>query len=268
MFPYIEIFGRSIGLFQIMLLCGIFSSGIYVCLSSVKLKFDYTDAIIFLLLLSIGAIAGGYLLYVLVNYRKVLFVVNNINVFENILNIIRFIFSGTIFYGGLLGGIFTGYILLKKYLAYKKYVDIVVVSIPLFHFFGRIGCFLGGCCFGIHSSFGFVHTNNPLTEANGIIRFPVQLLEAAFNMCLFLFLNYLFNNGKYRNRLIYVYLAIYAIGRFFIEYLRGDEHRGIWFIFSTSQIISVVLILFIFIKLLLKKCKRKSIHNNVCLPQD
>ena len=267
MFPYIEIFGRSIGLFQIMLLCGIFSSGIYVCLSSVKLKFDYTDAIIFLLLLSIGAIAGGYLLYVLVNYRKVLFVVNNINVFENILNIIRFIFSGTIFYGGLLGGIFTGYMLLKKNIVYEKYVEVVVVSIPLFHFFGRIGCFFGGCCFGIPSSFGFVYTNNPIAEANGIIRFPVQLLEAVFNICLFFLLNYLFYNGKYKNRLIYVYLIIYAIGRFFIEYLRGDAFRGIWFIFSTSQIISVIIILFILVKLLLDKYKRKLIYNkNACLP--
>jgi len=256
MFPYIMIFGQSIGLFQIMLLCGIFSAGIYACLSSTKFGFDYTNAIIFILLLSTGAIIGGYILHTLINYRNVIFVLNNINTFESIPSILRYIFSGTIFYGGLLGGILTGHILLRKYTAFEKYVDIVAVSIPLFHFFGRIGCFLGGCCFGIPCGFGFVFVNNPIAEANGIVRFPVQLLEAIFNLCLFILLNHLLKNGKYKNNILYVYLTIYAIGRFFIEYLRGDAHRGIWFIFSTSQIISIIILLFISIKLLIYKYKK------------
>ena len=258
MFPYIEIFGRNIGLFQIMLLCGIFSAGLYAGLSAVKHKFDYTDVIIFILLLSFGAIVGSYLLYTLVNYRRILFVFNNINMFENVLSIFRFIFSGTVFYGGLLGGMLTGYILLKKYIFFEKYVDIVAVSIPLFHFFGRIGCFLGGCCFGIPCRFGFMYTNNPIIEANGVTRFPVQLLEGVFNIGLFFLLNRLLNTGKYKNRLLYIYLTIYATGRFFIEYLRGDTHRGIWFIFSTSQVISIIIVLFILIKLLLSKYNQRG----------
>jgi len=231
-----------------MLLCGIFSSGTYVSLTSVKRKYDYADAIIFILLLYVAAIIGSHLLYVLVNYRTIIFVVGNIDSFNNIPNIFSFIFSGSVFYGGLLGGIAAGYILLKRYAGFRKYVDIVVVGIPLFHFFGRIGCFLGGCCFGIVSRFGFLDTNNPITITNGVPRFPVQLLEAAFNLCLFFFLNHLLNNGKFKDRLIYVYLTIYATGRFFIEYLRGDAHRGIWGIFSTSQIISILIILAILLK--------------------
>jgi len=252
MFPYIEIFGKTIGLFQIMLLCSIFSSGIYACFLSIKQKYDYTDVIIFLLVLYTGAIIGSYLLYVLVNYSNLIFVFNNINTFENIFSVLKYIFSGSIFYGGLLGGIFTGYILIKKYAFYEKFVDIVVVIIPLFHFFGRIGCFLGGCCYGISCKFGFVYTNNPIIEANGIVRFPVQLLEAVFNICLFFLLNHLLNKVNFKNKLLYVYLIIYAIGRFFIEFLRGDEYRGIWLIFSTSQIISISIILIVLFKVIFK----------------
>ena len=136
---------------------------------------------------------------------------------------------------------------------YSVFADIIAVNIPLFHFFGRIGCFLGGCCFGIPCEFGFVYTINPIAEANGVTRFPVQLLEAGFNILLFFFLYHLFKIGKYKNKLIYIYLFVYAIGRFFIEYLRGDAYRGIWFIFSTSQIISIIIILLIFIKIFFEK---------------
>ncbi|MCL2411533.1 MAG: prolipoprotein diacylglyceryl transferase [Treponema sp.] len=260
MFPYIEIFGRSIGLFQIMLLCGIFSSGIYACLTAIKFNLDYTDVIIFILLLSVGAIIGSYLLYILVNYRKIIFIFNNINAFKNILGVLQYIFSGSVFYGGLLGGIFTGYILIKKNNVYQKYVDIIFASIPLFHFFGRIGCFLGGCCFGISCKFGLMFTNNPIPEANGITRFPVQLLEAFFNISLFFLLNHLLNKGKFKNNLLYVYLIIYAIGRFFIEFLRGDEFRGIWFYLSTSQVISILIVLTVLIKIFIIRKRNKIIN--------
>jgi len=223
-----------------------------------NIKKDYTDLIIFLLFLYLSAIIGSYLLYILVNYKNVIFVFNNKKVFENNFSALRYIFGGSVFYGGLLGGIFTGYMLTRKYTVFKKYIDIVVVGIPLFHFFGRIGCFLGGCCYGISCKFGFVYTNSPITEANGVMRFPIQLFEAVFNIGLFFLLNHLLNNEKFKDKLLYVYLLIYATGRFFIEYLRGDIHRGVWFIFSTSQIISILIILTVLIKIILNKWKKEK----------
>jgi len=225
---------------------------------SVKKKYDYADAIIFLLLLSLGAIIGSYLLYIIVNYRNLVFVFNNFKSFDNIISVLRYIFGGSIFYGGLLGGILTGLILFKKYPFYRKYTDIVAASFPLFHFFGRIGCFLGGCCFGIPCKMGVTFTNNPIIEANGVVRFPVQLLEASFNLGLFFFLNYLLHTGKYKDKIIYIYLAIYAVGRFLLEYLRGDAYRGIWLIFSTSQIISILIIFALLLRYFLKKFILKS----------
>ena len=262
MFPHIELFGRELGLYSLMLLCGIFTASIYACRMAIRQKYDYNEIVIFLLLLSTGAIIASYLFYVLVNYKNIAYLVKNINQidsFNKMLSALRYIFGGSIFYGGLLGGLLTGHILIKKNSNNKKFVDIVAVNIPLFHFFGRIGCFLGGCCFGIPSKIGFIYTNNPIAEANGITRFPVQLLEAVFNFLLFLLLNHFFKIVKFRNKLIYVYLLVYATGRFFIEFIRGDAYRGIWLFLSTSQIISVLIIMVIIFKYYLYK-KEKEIN--------
>ena len=262
MFPYIELFGHELGLYSLMLLCGIFIAGIHACRMTIRQKYDYNEIVIFLLLLSAGAIIGSYLFYVLVNYKNIVFLVININQldsFDKILRALRYIFGGNVYYGGLLGGLLTGHILNKKNSNNKKFIDIVAVNIPLFHFFGRIGCFLGGCCFGVPCKIGFLYTNNPITEANGITRFPVQLLEAVFNLLLFLLLNYLYKFEKYKNKLIYVYLLVYATGRFFIEFLRGDAYRGLWLFLSTSQIISILIILVILFKFIyLKRIKNNK----------
>lgn len=261
MFPYIELFGRELGLYSLMLLCGIFTAGTYVCIMAIRQKYDYSEIVIFMLFLSAGAIIASYLFYVLVNYKNVVYIIKNIKIdsFDKMLGVLRYIFGGSIFYGGLLGGLLTGYILIKKNSNNQKFVDIVAVNIPLFHFFGRIGCFLGGCCFGIHSRIGFTYTNNPIAEANGITRFPVQLLEAVFNFLLFLLLNHFFKTEKYKNKLIYIYLLVYAMGRFFIEFLRGDAYRGIWLFLSTSQIISIIIILVILFKYFLNKRRKMNL---------
>jgi len=250
MFPFVEIFGRNIGLFSIMVLCGVFSSGIYASSVAKKHKLNSTEIIIFMLFLSVGVIIGGTLLFAFVNIvtNKSIIQASIINIgIAGFFPILAFIFGGSIFYGGLIGGLIAAWVCTRKNNVYLNYIDIVAVSIPLFHFFGRIGCFLGGCCFGIESTFGFTFQNSIIVAANGVSRFPVQLLEALFNMSLFFLLNYCFQNGKFRNRLVYVYLLIYSTGRFFIEFLRGDEYRGIWGFFSTSQIISVMIFLFVLI---------------------
>jgi phosphatidylglycerol:prolipoprotein diacylglycerol transferase len=251
MFPYFTLFGRDIGLYSLMILCGIFSSGIYACFIAKKFDYDYSDLIIFLLFVSIGVIIGSHLLYAIVNYNNVIYIFENIkkiNTFEKLFNVLNYLFGGSVFYGGLSSGIIVGYIISKNNCKYRNFFDIGVTSIPLFHFFGRIGCFLGGCCYGIESKIGFIYTINPIVEANGVRRFPIQIVEAIFNIALFFLLAYLLRQKKVKGRLIYVYLSIYAIGRFFIEFFRGDTYRGIWFSFSTSQIISVLIILILIIR--------------------
>jgi phosphatidylglycerol:prolipoprotein diacylglycerol transferase len=154
--------------------------------------------------------------------------------------------------------------------------DIISPVIPLFHFFGRIGCFMAGCCFGIESGFGFTFTRSLIAEANGVRRFPVQLLEALFNLGLFCILHIQREAGaagegssgarsfpaslakSLKGKLLFLYLLLYPAGRFILECIRGDAYRGIWGPFSVSQWISLALIAFSLFKLLGNKNTSKA----------
>jgi len=262
MFSPLKILSLEISFYVIMMLCGLFTAGVNACVTVERQKKDHTDLIIIILFIFVGVLIGSHLLYALVNYKNIIYIFSNIEKItslEILKNAFMVTFGGSVFYGGLFGGIIAGFIVIKINKNYSIFVDIIAVNAPLFHFFGRIGCFLGGCCFGIPCEHGFKYTINPIAEANGVTRFPVQLLEALFNLCLFFFLNHLLKKEKYKNKLIYVYLSLYAAGRFLIEYLRGDTYRGFWFVFSTSQIISIIIILFILIKFLAQKFKVQKV---------
>jgi len=235
------------------MLVGIFAAGIYVCYLCTKNGYDDNDGIRFLLITSIGVLIGGHVLYSIVNYNVFIYVIKNISnikSFKIFLNAVYMIWGGNVFYGGLLGGLLTAVIIFRKRPQYRYLLDLATPAIPLFHFFGRIGCFLAGCCFGIESSFGFTVYHSIVEEANGINRFPVQLLEAFINMILFFLLDTLRRKNLFKQNIIYFYLLFYSIARFFIEFLRGDAYRGIFFnILSTSQIISILLFCFVMPKI-------------------
>lgn len=157
--------------------------------------------------------------------------------------------SGIVYYGGLIGYITMLAVLcrLKKY-EFKEVSNIIAVSIPLFHMFGRIGCFFAGCCYGMKSS---AIISIPYRIGNGgewTNRIPVQLLEAGFELLLFLLNAYLYkskcrNNAEKDGKLLYLYLFLYSIWRFIIEFWRGDELRGVYGMLSFSQIISVIILI-------------------------
>lgn len=146
--------------------------------------------------------------------------------------------GGLVFYGGLFGFLATYYILQKIMLNSENagLWDAAAVTIPLFHAFGRIGCAFSGCCFGIEFSRFFV------IYSDGIRRFPVQFLGAACEFLMFLLLITLSERRKFRGSLIKIYLTVYPIGRFFIEFLRGDGVRGMIGNFSFGQVCSIALL--------------------------
>ena len=132
------------------------------------------------------------------------------------------------------------------------------VLVPLFHAFGRVGCFLGGCCYGIESEFGFTtHTNTNIPSINGVNRFPVQLLESGCNLIIFFILLTLFRKRIMEKRLIWIYLLIYPVVRFCDEFLRGDVYRGFLLGLSTSQWVSIILF-GVAVVVLVRKGKRET----------
>lgn len=160
--------------------------------------------------------------------------------------------GGLVFYGGLLGVLLGIHIYCKKHnISSKNIYNMIAPAIPLFHFFGRIGCFMSGCCYGVELKSAI--------NLFGVIQFdriPTQLIEALFEVLLFVVLLVLQRKNDEKDYLK-VYMITYAIFRFLIEFLRGDTIRGFYFGLSTSQIIALSVLAFYFI--LKIKAHKKSL---------
>lgn len=153
--------------------------------------------------------------------------------------------GGFVFYGGFIGGV-AGCLLACKVhkIPFCTYATLMLVLIPLAHGFGRVGCYYTGCCYGIpYEGFGAVVYHNNIFAPNDISLFPVQIVEAVGNGALYIVL-FLLNTKRIQcKKTICVYALGYGCFRLFLEYMRWDEARGAFLWLSTSQWISVGLIL-------------------------
>ncbi|MCF0142568.1 MAG: prolipoprotein diacylglyceryl transferase, partial [Parasporobacterium sp.] len=261
MFPVVEVFGKESGLYGIMaalglLVCGF--SGWFI--SRKRLNLDITDYIVYLVVIVLGIAIGGKLMYFITHTGELFEMISDGRLaMMDFSGFFNYFFGGNVFYGGFIGAClaliiysrFTQKRVTVNTLETGEALDLFACFTPLFHVFGRIGCFFGGCCYGIESTFGFtVHGNtlNPLI--NDVNRFPVQLLEAACNLVIFALILGLYLKKKMQNRCIYIYMIIYGFVRFGTEFFRGDEIRGFLWILSTSQWVSLGLIIFAIVKLI------------------
>lgn len=156
-----------------------------------------------------GGILGARVAYVLANYRYYL---------DAPQEIIRIDQGGLIYYGGFIGGTLAFMVFARRRrLPLLELGDFTVTALPLGHAFGRIGCFLNGCCGGIPAP------DRPLI-ACGLDHYPVQLYEALFNFALYAFLSWRLATTRTltRGRIVALYLIAYPLERFLIEFLRGD----------------------------------------------
>lgn len=209
-----------------------------------------------------GVVAGANLLYAITRageIREFLGASESYNSVKELLEGLCDLCSGMVFYGGLYGGLLAGFLLAKrKKIPLKNISDTFAVLIPLFHTFGRIGCFLAGCCYGVESRWGIsgrVITGDVKESAK---RIPVQLIESGLLFCLFVLMLCLFFRKVSEGRLILIYLLIYPVLRFVLEFFRGDEVRGHFLMFSTSQWISIMTLLWVSFYLVISKAKKQK----------
>lgn len=155
---------------------------------------------------------------------------------------------GFVFYGSFLLAIPTMlWFFRKNKLNSYRMLDVMAVTTCLVHMFGRIGCFMAGCCHGIptDSIFGVTYTD-PVCSADPLNTplHPTQLYEAGFIALVMFYLLYLRDRKKFNGQLFLTYLLLYGVGRFMLEYLRGDLARGfiIEDFLSHSQFIALVII--------------------------
>jgi len=185
----------------------------------------------------IGLILGAKALGIISNWF------NYIRMGESI-GINNFLEGGIVFYGGLLGFITVFILILKlQKRSIRENLNIIAVCIPFFHAFARIGCFYAGCCYGVEAH-TFISIYYATTSLEYAYRVPIQLIEASFNFVLFLIL-IVFSIKKilkqYLLSLLSLYLLLYSIGRFFLEFMRGDDARGYIGVLSVSQFISIII---------------------------
>ena len=153
--------------------------------------------------------------------------------------------SGFVVYGGIIGGIFGGWLYcFHKKTPYLPYLDIVMPAVALAQGFGRIGCFLAGCCYGIacESPVSVVFTHSDYAP-NNVALLPTQLFSSGLDFLHFILLYQLSKKIKQPGRITAIYLVCYSIGRFLIEFLRGDLIRGHVGALSTSQFIGIFLVI-------------------------
>jgi len=156
--------------------------------------------------------------------------------------------SGGVFYGGLILAVLVAFWYIARHgLPFWTTTDVFAPGIALGHVTGRLGCFAAGCCYGRETTLPWGITfHNPLAAANvgtplGVPLHPTQLYEAGAELLILGLLLATEPRGRrFPGRTFWLYMLLYAISRYIIEFYRGDP-RGEMFGMSTSQVSSFVL---------------------------
>ncbi len=182
----------------------------------------------------IAAIVGSRLFYVATNPRFF---------FQHPLEIVKIWNGGLVFYGGFIAAGLLVIILLRRYrLPLGKTVDIAAVSLPLGHFFGRLGCFSAGCCYGKVCTYPWavMFTRSDSLAPLDVPLHPTQLYSAISNLAIFFIIFSLRTKKRFDGQLFWIYVLLYGSTRSIIEYFRGDDRGGMIFhMLSISQAIGL-----------------------------
>lgn len=188
----------------------------------------FINVAIYVLLIGFG---GGKLLYVIVNFKR--FLQEPLKVLGS---------EGFVVYGGIIIAIITIIIYCKiKKISAFDYLDLITMMGALNQAFGRVGCFMAGCCYGrrTDSAFGVIFPEGCLAPA-GVKLVPTQLIMAAGDFLMFVVLYYIFTKKRQKPGIVTgCYMIMYSIGRFLVEIIRDDSERGFVGALSTSQFIAI-----------------------------
>jgi phosphatidylglycerol:prolipoprotein diacylglycerol transferase len=187
----------------------------------------------------IAALVGGIL------GARIFYIIGNWSDFSgNIASIFKFWeMEGLVFYGGLLLGALAVIAVIRiKGLPLWIVGDAAGFSLALGLAVTRIGCFLNGCCFGKPSGLPWAITFPRATQAffgmpNRPLH-PTQIYESLLDMAIFIFLVVIYKRLKYHGEIFFLFLALYGLARFFVEFYRFHTNPHATLVF---QILSLVL---------------------------
>lgn len=227
-----EIFGVEIYSYGLMIALGILLAGFMFVKRSKSKGYNEDNLFTAIIVAVLSGVLGGKLLYIIVEFKEFL---------DSPIDMIKNFGSGFVIYGGIIGGAL-GLIIYCKVKKWNilEIFDFAIPSLALAQGFGRIGCFLAGCCYGKETDLwlGVEFPVDSLAPA-GIHLHPTQLYCVAFDFALAVFLIIYARESKKKGRVFAFYVILYSIGRFLVEFLR-DDPRGNVAALSTSQFIAII----------------------------
>ena len=234
MLPTIDLLGRTIPTYGIFAGLGLVAAVIYLLLTEDKRDFPTRHTESALAVCVIGAFLGAKVVYLCTVLPAFLRAIASIA--SDPAGFFRaYLQSGFVFYGGLWGVLLAGYLYCRKAkLSFFSMCRTMLPMVPLFHAFGRVGCFCAGCCYGVPSPWGIAFSCS-LFAPNGVTLLPVQLLEAAGEAILFGVLVWMARKPGSGKAMLQLWLAAYSVMRFVLEFFRGDLYRGTAAGLTTSQ---------------------------------
>lgn len=253
MFPYIDLGIVNIPVYSSLFIVAFFLAVLAARKAGKRFGIAKEDVLYGSVYAAIGILIGSKLLYFITKVPALVSGWDSVvagfqkNALQTLLFVLNFSFGGMVFYGGLIGAVIGVWRYCRHFcVPFESYMDLFAPLIPFIHGVGRIGCFFAGCCYGIEyhgwGSVRFPH-NDVIPGLDAVPRFPVQLLEAGMNFVLCIILLLLSKNEKMKKgKTMGIYLIYYSIARFGLEMLRGDKIRGGISLFSTSQLISILLL--------------------------
>lgn len=205
-----------------------------------------TDHLLNLIILIIpSALVGARLYYVIFNWQ---------DYFYSPMEALAIWHGGLAIHGGLLGSILAGYIYIKKHkLDFWQYADVFAPSVILGQAIGRWGNFINQEAYGVPASRDFISHFPFFIQKQmfiqGQYRHPTFLYESVWDLLVLLFLLFFFRRKHFPGQIMLFYLALYSLGRFFIEGLRTDsEMLGPIRLAQLVSLLLIALSIFIYYK--------------------
>jgi len=225
-----EIFGIQVKSYGLMIAIGIIVAATLFINKGKKKGFNEDPLLNLIIFAIIGGMLGGKGLFIITEFKDII---------KEPSILLNFGY-GFVIYGAIGGGALAMYLYCKK----KNWniiemLDMTVPGLAIAQGFGRIGCFLAGCCYGAETTLpiGVKFPKASLAPA-GIDVHPTQIYSSIFDFLLGFFLLYYSKKERQNGKVMGMYLIIYSIGRFLVEFLRDDPRGSVGFL-STSQFIAI-----------------------------
>ena len=180
---------------------------------AVKFGLDKEKIIDLAVVVLVSGIIGARLFYIILNVSYYL---------KDPLEILALTKGGLVWYGGFIAALLASlWYTRKKGLNFWGCLDLLAPYLALGQAFGRIGCFLNGCCYGKPGQ-------------------PVQLYASLSLFILFIILRVWQDRRRFTGEIFLGYCMLYPIKRFLIEFLRADNPR-IYMGLTLAQVLSVLI---------------------------